>query len=79
MKPTSFLLCILLHVLAHLSLKEDGNNLDRIFSTMFILNLVIFNIFLPSVIVKEKSGFPPFHTYVLGLGSKEPTLFKNTK
>jgi len=54
MKLASFLLCILLHVLAYLSLKEDNNNLDHFFSTMFTLGLAIFNIFLPSVIVKER-------------------------
>jgi hypothetical protein len=31
MNLASFLLCILLHVLAHLSLKEDNNNLDHFF------------------------------------------------
>jgi hypothetical protein len=43
------------------------------------LGLAIFNIFLPSVVVKERRGSPPFHMYVLGLGSKELTLCKNTR
>jgi hypothetical protein len=54
MKLASFLLCILLHVLAHLNLKEDNNNLDHFLPTMFTLGLAIFNVFLPNVVVKER-------------------------
>jgi len=46
---------------------------------MFIFGLAILNIFLPNVVVKERKGSPPLHTYVWGLGSKEPTSCKNTK
>jgi len=60
-------------------LQEDGNNSDHLFSTMFIFGLAILNIFLPNVVVKERKGSPPLHTYVWGLGSKEPTSCKNTK
>ncbi len=73
MKLASFLLRILLDVLAHLSLKEDNNNLEHFLSTMFTFGLTILNIFLHNVVVKERR-VPFLFTHVLGLSSKEPTL-----
>jgi hypothetical protein len=61
MKLAFFLLGILHQMFIHLNLKVKGSTPTHLFSITLIFGLESFNIFLPSAIVKENRGSPPFY------------------
>lgn len=74
MKTTSFLLYYYFHVLVHLNLKLSGKSSIHLFYIILILSMEFINI-----VIKDSRDSLPFHEYILGSISKDPTCHKTPR